>query len=383
MSITSKGQECSPEPSIIEVLICNDESILIAESVSRRPESDLTAFYVFRNEERIFTQQYSTSHQIRFDTNGEPGIYRVLSFLRSSDGKIVSKYSSPIFLNPRKISLIHPRKLQTEDRALQFEEASWKFSAVYFAGKCSKLFVMTTAAVERSKMTLPNFNRWTWAGAGKYPGHVLCVADPTLDLNEDMKLGWYLGTESHDATDALCKLILQCADALGISKDQIVFWGSSGGGFAALSLASRIEGTTAVAINAQTDIFAYESKRVVEMVRKVCFGDHSAEEIKQRFSYRVDMSNAWKNNQSSKIIFIQNKLDAHHYNYHFQPLWRSLGGNAEGGRAKNGRYFAWLYEDARGHGPESEQMLPEIFRLIDAGIGMTSSAMQANDQLLM
>jgi len=315
MPYKSEDQESSPDLKIIKLLISNDEGILVAESVSSRPTSSQTAFYVYRNEERIFIQGYSISQSIRFDTNGEPGIYRVLSFLRSSDGKIVSKYSGPIFLNPRSISLTHPPKLKPEDRALQFDVASWKFPAVYFAGKYSKLFVMTTAAVDRSKMTLPAFNRWTWAGAGKFPGHVLCVADPTLDLSEDMKLGWYLGTESHDATDELCNLILQCALALGIPNDQIVFWGSSGGGFAALSLASRIEGATAVAINAQTDIFAYESKRVVEMVRKFCFSDHSVEDIKQRFSYRVDMSRAWKNNQSSKIIFIQNRLDTHHYNY--------------------------------------------------------------------
>jgi hypothetical protein len=105
-----------------------------------------------------------------------------------------------------------------------------------------------------------------------------------------------------------------------------------GGG--ALSLASRIEGATAVAINAQTDIFAYESKSVVEMVRKFCFSGHSVEDIKQRFSYRVDMSRAWKNNQISKIIFIQNRLDTHHYKYHFQPFWSALGGSPEGVRTK-------------------------------------------------
>ena len=305
----------------------------------------------------------------------------MLSFLRSSDGKTVSKYSSPIFINPRSISNLLPQKIRAEDRAIQFNGNYWKFPAVFFAGKHSKLFVMTTAAVERSRMTLPNFNRWTWAGAGKFPGHVLCIADPTLELNEDMKLGWYLGTESHDATDELCKIVLQCANALGVSKDQIVFWGSSGGGFAALSLASRIEGATAVSINAQTDVFAYESKRVVQMVKKFCFADHSVEDIKQMFGWRVDMSLAWEKNQRSKIIFIQNRLDIHHH-YHYQPFWTSLGGSPEGGCAKNGRHYAWLYDDARGHGPESEQMLPEIFRLIDADVGMTSSSVLTNNQLL-
>ena len=54
MPSKSEDQENSPDLSIVQVLISNDEGILVAESVLSRSASSQTAFYVYRNEERIF-----------------------------------------------------------------------------------------------------------------------------------------------------------------------------------------------------------------------------------------------------------------------------------------------------------------------------------------
>jgi pimeloyl-ACP methyl ester carboxylesterase len=199
----------------------------------------------------------------------------------------------------------------------------------------------------------------------KFPGHVLCVADPTLELHDEMNLGWYIGTDEHDASEELSRFIRHFAEALGIPQSKIVIWGSSGGGFSALALASHIEKATAVAINAQTDIFAYELVRVVETVRRNCFGSKIEKQIKEQFGPRVNMGQAWRSNRSSRVILIQNKLDTHHYACHFRPFWESLGGTAEGGASADGRHYAWLYSDPRGHGSESVQMIPVILDLIN------------------
>lgn len=366
---------------IKEVTLNNDNDVLVATVVTSHPDVGQCAFYVFRNEERIHMQWYSASQSLRFNTKGESGIYRVLSFLLCPDGKKITKYSKPIFLHPSPYALSSPKKLEPEDRALQLNGTYWKFPALYFSSGHQRLFVMTSAAVDRNKITLPNFNRWTWAGAGKFPGHVLCIADPTLELHDDMRLGWYFGTDKHDATDELCSFIRRFAEILGIPEEKIVFWGSSGGGFAALALASRIEGSTAVAINAQTDALSYQFARDVGMVRDLCFDGRSAVGIQQMFGHRVNMGQAWVNNRNSRAILVQNKLDTHHYNCHYQPFWSALGGNSEGGRSADGRHYAWLYEDTRGHGSESEQMVPEILRLIDDA-GTASPEMPATGQSL-
>lgn len=372
----------STEYAIKEVTLVHDHDALVATVVPTNRIGGKYAFYLFRNEERIHAQWYTENSSFRFDTKGEPGIYRVFSFLLSPDGKKITKYSKPIFLYPSTFTLSSVKKPEPEDRALRLDGAHWKFPGLYFSSKNSRLFVMTSAAVDRSKIKLPNFNRWTWAGTGKFPGHVLCIADPTLELHDDMKLGWYLGTDKHDAINELCSFIRRFADSLGIPEEKIVFWGSSGGGFAALALASRIEGSTAVAINAQTDVLSYQFARDVEAVRNLCFEGRSAVDIQQMFGHRVNMGQAWVNNRNSRVILVQNKLDTHHYNCHYQPFWAALGGNPEGGRTVDGRHYAWLYEDARGHGPESEQMIPKILGLIDDVAGTASLKISATGQSL-
>jgi hypothetical protein len=307
----------------------------------------------------------------------EPGLYRVLVHCIDPNGKTIKKYSNPLFLYPVVYRLgASFKKFQPEERALLLQGKYWKYPAVYYAGKeQQRLFVMLSAATRRNEQRLPVFNRWTWAETKKFPGHVLCVADPTLELHDEMNLGWYLGTDEHDVSEELSRFIRRFAEALGIPEDKIVIWGSSGGGFSALAVTSHIEKATAVAINAQTDVFAYEIARYIETVKRCCFRNQTATQIQEHFGTRVNMAQAWRNNRSSRAILIQNKLDTHHYACHFKPFWEALGGAAEGGATPDGRHYAWLYNDSNGHAPESEQMVPEILNLIDQDTFTASTPM--------
>lgn len=365
--------------SIDKVVLTREKNELVASVVSSGPGAAQFAFYVFRNEVRIHSQWYGSTSCIRFDTKEESGMYRVFVFLLTPESKKLTKYSNPVFVNPGIFTLDVPRIPMPGERVLQMQGPHWKFPALYFNSGQKRLFVMLTAAIDRTKHTLPVFNRWTWAG--KFSGHVLCVADPTLELDSRMKLGWYLGTETHDATAELSRLIHSFAKVLDIPDEKVVFWGSSAGGFGALALASRFPGSTAVAINAQTDALAYHVDDDVELVRNKCFGGQTEAAIHSECDARINMAQAWVNNRKSRAILVQNKLDKHHYNCHYLPFWSALGGNSEGGQSADGRHFAWVYEDSRGHVPESEQMIPEILRLID-GAKTLSPEMPATGQPL-
>ena len=360
-----------------KVILEHERDELVATAIFEAPETGQFSFYVFRNGERIHIQSYSPSPALRVCITVEPGLYQVVVFFLTPNGETIMKYSNSLFLYPVEYSLgCAFMKPKPEERTLLLSGQYWKFPALYFDGKGQqRLFVMLSAAIDRTKQRLPVFNRWTWAQMGKFPGHVLCVADPTLDLHDDMKLGWYIGTGEHDVSEELSGFIRRFAESLGISEDKIVIWGSSGGGFAALAMTSHIEKATAVAINAQTDIFAYEVGRTIEAVRRSCFGNQTAKQIQEQFGPRVNMAQAWRSNRSSRAILIQNKLDTHHYACHFKPFWEALGGTTEGGATADGRHYTWLYSDSRGHVPESEQMVPEILNLIDQGVFTVSTAM--------
>ncbi len=364
-------------PQLKVVLQHEREDVLVATAAFDASQTGQFSFYVFRNGKRIHTQWYSSSPVLRFCIQAESGLYQVLVFFLTPDGKTIKKYSNTVFLYPIVYSLGQAfKRPQPEERTLLLSGQYWKFPALYFNGQEQRrLFVMLTAAVDRSKNRLPVFNRWTWAEAKKFPGHVLCVADPTLELHDEMNLGWYLGTGEHDASEELSRFIRRFAEALGIPEDKIVIWGSSGGGFSALAVTSHIAKATAVAINAQTDVFAYEIARYIETVKRCCFRNQTATQIQEHFGTRINMAQAWRNNRSSRAILIQNKLDTHHYACHFKPFWEALGGAAEGGATPDGRHYAWLYSDSHGHAPESEQMVPEILNLIDRDSSTASTGM--------
>jgi hypothetical protein len=110
------------EYTISEVTLIIDHDVLVATVVTNNPIGGQFAFYVFRNEERIHTQWYSTNPTLRFDTKAEPGIYRVFSFLQSPDGKKITKYSKPIFVQPSTFTLSFPNKPEPEDRARESPE---------------------------------------------------------------------------------------------------------------------------------------------------------------------------------------------------------------------------------------------------------------------
>lgn len=161
-------------------------------------------------------------------------------------------------------------------------------------------------------------------------------------------------------------IIDRLARSYKIPREKIIFYESSAGGFAALSLAAHMDGTIAVAINAQTDALAYHVSRQVDLVRQCCFEGWSKERIREAYLERVDMSSKWLGVQKSKAILIQNELDEHHYHVHFMPFWSSLSKSSSGslkGLSRFGRHISWIYKDERGHVPESIDMAKEIVAL--------------------
>jgi len=83
---------------IEKVVFEHEGDELVATVVSEPQESGQFAFYVFRNGERIHTQWYSTNPTLRIDIKAEPGLYRVLAFLLTPNGKKIKEFSNPVSL---------------------------------------------------------------------------------------------------------------------------------------------------------------------------------------------------------------------------------------------------------------------------------------------
>jgi hypothetical protein len=120
------------------------------------------------------------------------------------------------------------------------------------------LVICFHGAINREKSSFfPKFQKAFNAGTG---AAFLSIADPTLQSNEGLRLGWYSGSESFPVRSILKGLIKNTVTQL--KPRRTIFFGSSGGGYAALLYASSIDGAVSLTINPQTDILSYWSGHV-------------------------------------------------------------------------------------------------------------------------
>lgn len=318
------------------------------------------AYDIFCNEEKIKFINYSRNNQFELDITNYEGIFKIWVFKKDLYGKITSEFSNSVFFfksNPLNYKNIREDLLSTGPKLFSLENVN--LPCLYFKKikQVKHLTILLSGFVNREKQSIPVFNRWSWSN--KFPGDVICIADPTLELDENIFIGWYVGSKNYDLSLEITELIKNIAEAKKIPYSNIVFYGSSAGGFAALKFASLIEGSTAVCINPQIDATKHYQEYVSNLLNTAYEGQ-TIEEVKNNFPKRFSINEAWKNNNNSKIIYVQNKYDDFHYKEHFLPFAKKYDLSLIDGLSKNGKYFTFLYEDEQGHGPEPENLIQKI-----------------------
>ena len=111
------------------------------------------------------------------------------------------------------------------------------------------LFVFLSGAITAKNVSVPYFARWSWYKFVN--GSMLNIADPMYRLYEKLQLGWYYGNDEINIQQVLAELVLEVAKKIGVEQSNIVFVGSSGGGYASIACSSYIEKAKSIAINPQ------------------------------------------------------------------------------------------------------------------------------------
>lgn len=119
------------------------------------------------------------------------------------------------------------------------------------------LTVLFQGAINRARIRTPIFQRLRYQ-VELDAGPTIVFSDPTLDLSSSMGLGWHLGTERTDLVHVITDTISRVAEWLNVQN--IVLAGSSGGGFTALQVGSRIPDAFVVAISPQVDLRNYSTR---------------------------------------------------------------------------------------------------------------------------
>lgn len=124
--------------------------------------------------------------------------------------------------------------------------------------KSDKLTVLGSGAFNKEKgydRTGPWFNRWSWT----FDDSTLYYHDPTLYLADDIYGPWGLGTPETWYLEKISIITSRIAEVMGVKNNDILFYGSSAGGFTSLMLSVMVKDSVCLAEVPQFDITSWGS----------------------------------------------------------------------------------------------------------------------------
>jgi len=264
-----------------------------------------------------------------------------------------------------RLSGVHDGRFAVEYRNIRFE--------CFFKRNIESDALYVVFSGSRPKGTdMPVFKRWSYYSC--IDGSMLNIDDPMYVKYKNLNLGWYYGTEEECYCDDICLIVKEFAEQNGFGK--IVFFASSGGGFAALYCACRIQGSYAMVINAQIKPSLY--KPDADRFEKVCGIDLKKED---RF-FRNDLAELIKQNNESRFLIVTNsasKEDAVQLDHLCGVLDTEAGYGLT--RLKE-NVLSWVYE-AKHSAPHIAQEYPAMFFALEYLLNHFDSAEQLEDIYLM
>ena len=148
-----------------------------------------------------------------------------------------------------------------------------------------KLTVLGSGAFNKTKnydRTKPLFNRWSWT----FDDSTLYYHDPTLYLADDIYAPWGLGTPEVWYLEKIAIITEKIAQLLSVKNNDILFYGSSAGGFTSLMLSILVKDSVCLAEVPQFDITSWGS--FWRPLKNASF-DMDDKEFVDKYRYRVSV----------------------------------------------------------------------------------------------
>lgn len=179
------------------------------------------------------------------------------------------------------------------------------------------------------------------------------VSDPSLILDEELLLAWYAGNfYQEELQNTLTIILRRIIEKLGSRRT--VFFGGSGGGFAALYFASQFPGSTALVFNPQTNIENYEKRAIDAYVEKGFLMEPSEIAPLSRLPDPIvtDLCGVYSSARDVTVGYLQNLNDVNHVEQHLLPFLRAVN------PATNVVLLAEGWDE--GHTPPPKKLLSRI-----------------------
>lgn len=232
----------------------------------------------------------------------------------------------------------------------------------------TRTIIFLNGAMKPNFDVYPLYHRHTWGS--KFQMNSLNIYDASLNLSQDYLLAWYQGVQANPLFLAIDNIINQLKNKLNLKNSELVFYGSSGGGWTALKLAEHFPGSLAVAVNPQISVLDYGIKTAVNKFLSVTYNDDNIDSIRDKYGSLLtinhDCFKQTNTEVSSQFLLVQNIQDTHHYNDHFLKFW----GNFVKDPKKTGwddqsHNYTILYDHPSGHGVETVEVIEEIINQLN------------------
>lgn len=175
--------------------------------------------------------------------------------------------------------------------------------------------------------TARDVNMPMFAGTGVMQGvaaNRLSISDPSIlmDGSGQLILSWFAGSARQPRLQFFIERVIRRVRELsGLSR--LVFFGSSGGGFASLEMARRFPGCVALVSNPQVSLSRYHWP-LRDAYLQMCWD--GAESLSELPAYvNVELDDVYSDNLNHTVAYVQNTRDDHHIENHQLPFFGKVG----------------------------------------------------------
>ncbi|MGL4819356.1 MAG: glycosyl transferase family 2 [Bacilli bacterium] len=210
------------------------------------------------------------------------------------------------------------------------------------------LVVIGSGAFNPERIKPPIFHRHSWFK--EIEASTIFYNDPTFYLNSSLSVAWLQGTAQHFYLETVAEIVREIQARMNKANEDLLFYGSSAGGFTSMLLGTLFQGSRVLVNNPQTIVPNYSKGHVGRMM-ETSYQGLAHEEAIQTYQHRLEAV-AWfvAHRYVPNMTYLQNAGCAHDLSNHLIPFMRTLAEVLPDG-AEDVVKVVLYHEKEKGHNP--------------------------------
>ena len=202
---------------------------------------------------------------------------------------------------------------------------------------------------------------FTWQKVARsFSAHRLFITDPLVSVNESLNLGWYVGSRNANLQQHFKQFIQHIAQICGLNE--IIFFGSSGGGYPAIYYSQMFDDSIAVTLAPTTTILHHSNKKLVKNWEAASESSPNIPVKPEELSdnLELDLPSLFSNGLKNPVIILQNSDDNDFIQTQTNPLAASQGLILSGHSLDSDKLHIRLESYGDGHRPPPSDRVTEL-----------------------